>query len=57
MITFDREPDSYKHWKVDVNENRATLFLDVSEKDGILLSFSDNIGFFIFQLIFNFLSL
>ena len=35
MITFDREPDSYKHWKVDVNENRATLFLDVSEKDGI----------------------
>ena len=35
MITFDREPDTYKHWKVDVNENRATLFLDVSEKDGI----------------------
>ena len=35
MITFDREPDTYKHWKVDINENRATLFLDVSEKDGI----------------------
>ena len=35
MITFDREPDNYKHWKVNINENRATLFLDVSEKDGI----------------------
>ena len=35
MITFDREPDTYKHWKVDIDENRATLFLDVSEKDGI----------------------
>ena len=35
MITFDREPDNYKHWKVDINENKATLFLDVSEKEGI----------------------
>ena len=35
MITFDREPDTYKHWKVDIDQNRATLFLDVSEKDGI----------------------
>ena len=35
MITFDRDPNNYKHWKVDIKENKATLFLDVSEKDGI----------------------
>ena len=35
MITFEREPDSYKHWKVEIKNNKATLFLDVSEKDGI----------------------
>lgn len=35
MITFDRDPNNYKHWKVDIKDNKATLFLDVSEKDGI----------------------
>ena len=35
MITFDRNPENYKHWKVVIEEYKATLFLDVSEKDGI----------------------
>ena len=35
MITFDRNPENYKHCKVDIEEHKATLFLDVSEKDGI----------------------
>ena len=35
MITFDRNPENYKHWKVVIEEHKATLFLDVSEKDGI----------------------
>ena len=35
MITFDRDPENYKHWKVDIDKSKATLYLDVSEKDGI----------------------
>ena len=35
MITFDKEWGKYKHWTVEVIDNRATLYLDVSEKDGI----------------------
>ena len=35
MITFDRNPENYKHWKVVIEGHKATLFLDVSEKDGI----------------------
>ena len=35
MITFDREPDSYKHWTVEITNDKATLYLDVSEKHGI----------------------
>ena len=35
MITFDRNQENYKHWKVVIEEHKATLFLDVSEKDGI----------------------
>ena len=35
MITFDRDPDSYKHWTVEITKDKATLYLDVSEKDGI----------------------
>ena len=35
MITFDRNPENYKHWKVVIEEHKATLFLDVSEKDVI----------------------
>ena len=30
MITFDRNPENYKHWKVVIEEHKATLFLDVS---------------------------
>ena len=35
MITFDREPDSYKHWTVEITNDKATIYLDVSEKHGI----------------------
>ncbi len=35
MITFDRDPKNYKHWKLDIKEDKATILLDVSEKDGI----------------------
>ena len=35
MITFDRDPKNYKHWKLEIIEDRATVLLDVSEKDGI----------------------
>ena len=35
MITFERDPDNYKHWKLDVSGNKATVYLDVSEKEGI----------------------
>ena len=35
MITFDRDPKNYKHWKLEIKEDRATVLLDVSEKDGI----------------------
>ena len=35
MITFDKEWNKYKHWTIKINSQRATLYLDVSEKDGI----------------------
>jgi len=35
LITFDRDPKNYKHWKLEIKEDRATVLLDVSEKDGI----------------------
>ena len=35
MITFDKEWNKYKHWTIEINSHRATLYLDVSEKDGI----------------------
>jgi len=35
LITFDRDPQSYKHWKLDIKNDRATVLLDVSEKEGI----------------------
>ena len=35
MITFDREPHNYKHWKLDIKDDKATVLLDVSEKEGI----------------------
>ncbi len=35
MVTFDRDPNSYKHWELLIENNRATIFLDVAEKEGI----------------------
>jgi len=35
MITYDRKPEDYKHWIVNIHNDKATLFLNVSEKDGI----------------------
>ncbi len=35
MITFDREPGSYKHWRLTFDGPVATLALDVNEDAGI----------------------
>ena len=35
LITFDKDPKDYKHWVVDIENDCATLYLNVSEKDGI----------------------
>jgi len=35
MITFDREPSTYKHWRLSVDGNIATLTLDVNEDAGL----------------------
>ncbi|HEY0372325.1 MAG TPA: 2,3-epoxybenzoyl-CoA dihydrolase [Thermoanaerobaculia bacterium] len=35
MITFDREPGSYQHWKLTFDGPIATLTLDVNEDGGI----------------------
>jgi benzoyl-CoA-dihydrodiol lyase len=35
MITFDRHPDSYKHWRLAFDGAVATLTLDVDEDAGI----------------------
>jgi len=35
MITFDREPDSYRHWRLTFDGPVATLTLDVDEDGGI----------------------
>ncbi|HEX6096501.1 MAG TPA: 2,3-epoxybenzoyl-CoA dihydrolase [Thermoanaerobaculia bacterium] len=35
MITFDREPGSYQHWKLTFDGPVATLILDVNEDGGI----------------------
>ena len=35
MITFDREPGTYRHWRLAFDGNIATLTLDVSEDAGI----------------------
>jgi benzoyl-CoA-dihydrodiol lyase len=35
MITFDREPDSYQHWKLTFDGRVATITLDVNEDGGI----------------------
>ena len=35
MITFERDYDDYKHWSLDIVDDKATLYLDVAEKEGI----------------------
>ena len=35
MITFQRLPKNYKHWEIEYKSDRAYLYLNVSEKDGI----------------------
>ena len=35
MITFERSPKEYKHWQIEISSDKAFLYLNVSEKDGI----------------------
>ena len=35
IVTFDRDPDNYKHWEQLIEGSRATIFLDVAENEGI----------------------
>ena len=35
LITYDRDPESYKHWTLDVDGDVATLTLDVDEDGGL----------------------
>ena len=35
IVTFDREPNNYKHWELLIEDSRATIFLNVSENEGI----------------------
>ena len=35
IVTFDRDPNNYKHWELLIEGNRATVFLDVAENEGI----------------------
>ena len=36
MITFDRSPERYRHWRLGVDGRIATLTLDVDEEGGLL---------------------
>ena len=36
MITFDRHPDTYRHWSLAVDGPIATLTLDVDEDGGLV---------------------
>ena len=35
IVTFDRDPNNYKHWELLIEDSRATIFLDVAENEGI----------------------
>src|SRR5438034_8964827 len=35
MITFDTRPDTYRHWKLTIDGNIATLSMDVREDAGL----------------------
>ncbi len=34
-ITFERDPDSYRHWRLELNGEVATLYMDVDENGGL----------------------
>jgi len=36
VITFDREPDAYRHWRMSIDGRIATLLLDVDEAAGVV---------------------
>jgi hypothetical protein len=36
MVSFDAEPSTYRHWKLDVEGELAYLRLDVAEDGGIV---------------------
>ena len=35
IVTFDRDPNNYKHWELLIEGSRATIFLDVAKNEGI----------------------
>ena len=35
MITFERKPEDYRHWRVDIDGRVATLTMDVNEDGGL----------------------
>ena len=35
LVTFDRDPNNYKHWEQLIEGSRATIYLDVAESEGI----------------------
>ncbi|HSZ51621.1 MAG TPA: 2,3-epoxybenzoyl-CoA dihydrolase [Caulobacteraceae bacterium] len=35
MITFERQPEAYRHWRLSINGRIATLALDVDEEAGL----------------------
>ena len=35
LVTFDIDPNNYKHWEQLIEGSRATIFLDVAENEGI----------------------
>ena len=35
IVTFDRDPNNYKHWEQLIEGSRATIFLDVAENEGL----------------------
>jgi benzoyl-CoA-dihydrodiol lyase len=39
VITFDRRPEDYRHWRVDVDGRVATLTLDVDEDAGLVAGY------------------
>jgi benzoyl-CoA-dihydrodiol lyase len=36
LVTFDRHPDRYRHWKLQVDGRAATLILGIDEEGGIV---------------------